>query len=94
MLARGGAWEVRPCRPLGGVTLDCGESGSTLRFLLPVAAALTDRFTITGHGRLPQRPLGPLRAVLETHGCTVRGDGLPLSVSGRSRRGRCPCPAT
>lgn len=92
VLARGGAWEVRPCRPLGGVTLDCGESGSTLRFLLPVAAALTDRFTITGHGRLPQRPLGPLRAVLETHGCTVRGDGLPLSVSGSLKAGEMSLP--
>ena len=66
------AWRVRPCRPLGGVTLDCGESGSTLRFLLPVAAALTDRFTITGRGRLPERPLGALRAALQ-HGCDRAG---------------------
>ena len=39
------------------VTLDCGESGSTLRFLLPVAAALGLTCTITGRGRLPHRPL-------------------------------------
>ncbi len=69
-----GAWRVQPCRPLGGVTLDCGESGSTLRFLLPVAAALTDRFTITGRGRLPERPLGALRAALEAHGCSFAGE--------------------
>lgn len=80
------------CEIASSPTLDCGESGSTLRFLLPVAAALTDRFTITGHGRLPQRPLGPLRAVLETHGCTVRGDGLPLSVSGSLKAGEMSLP--
>lgn len=92
VLARDGAWEVRSCRPLGGVTLDCGESGSTLRFLLPIAAALTDRFTITGRGRLPERPLGALRAALEAHGCTVRGEGLPLRVSGALKAGNMALP--
>lgn len=87
-----GAWRVQPCRPLGGVTLDCGESGSTLRFLLPVAAALTDRFTITGRGRLPERPLGALRAALEAHGCSFAGERLPLTVTGTLRPGRMTLP--
>lgn len=92
VLARGDAWEVRPCRPLGGVTLDCGESGATLRFLLPIAAALAERFTITGHGRLPERPLGALCDAMEAHGCTIRGreagmDALPLSVAGLLKPG-------
>lgn len=39
--------------------LDCAESGSTLRFLLPVAMALKDRARFTGRGRLPARPLSP-----------------------------------
>ena len=86
------AWRVRPCRPLGGVTLDCGESGSTLRFLLPVAAALTDRFTITGRGRLPERPLGALRAALEAHGCTFAGERLPLGVAGSLQPGEVSLP--
>ncbi|MCL2857576.1 MAG: 3-phosphoshikimate 1-carboxyvinyltransferase [Oscillospiraceae bacterium] len=45
-------------------TLPCGESGSTLRFMLPVVPALgvTGRFEL--HGRLPQRPLAPLDAQL------------------------------
>ena len=50
--------------------LDCGESGSTLRFLLPVAAALGKRATFTGRGRLPERPLGPLMQMLSEHGAT------------------------
>lgn len=37
--------------------LDCGESGSTLRFLIPLAALGEQRVTLTGRGRLLQRPL-------------------------------------
>ena len=50
------------------VTLDCGESGSTLRFLLPVAAALGRKATFTGQGRLPERPIGILLEELAQHG--------------------------
>lgn len=47
---------------------DCGESGSTLRFLLPVAGAMgiSTRFLLSG--RLPKRPLSPLWEELEAHG--------------------------
>lgn len=44
----------------GRAEADCGESGSTLRFLLPVAGALGVDTTFFLHGRLPQRPLSPL----------------------------------
>lgn len=50
---------------------NCGESGSTLRFLLPVAAALGVETTFVLHGRLPERPLTPLWEELEAHGCTL-----------------------
>lgn len=52
-------------------TIDCGESGSTLRFLLPVIAALGIETTIRMHGRLPERPLSPLWEELETHGAIL-----------------------
>ena len=39
--------------------LDCGESGSTLRFLIPIALALRGGGVFTGHGRLLERPQGP-----------------------------------
>jgi len=64
------------------VTLDCGESGSTLRFLLPVTAALGAQVTFTGHGRLPQRPNAPLVTALRAHGATIDDDLLPMTVSG------------
>ena len=62
--------------------LDCGESGSTLRFLLPIAAALGGaRFT--GRGRLAQRPLSPLYELLCENGCVLSPQGqFPLTVTG------------
>ena len=71
-----------------GALLDCGESGSTLRFLLPVAALGCDA-RLTGRGRLPERPLSPLYEELEAHGARLSGQGsLPLSVGGRLEPGR------
>ena len=52
-------------------TLDCGECGSTLRFLLPVVAALGVDTTFCLSGRLPQRPLSPLWEVLGGMGCQL-----------------------
>lgn len=49
--------------------LECGESGSTLRFLLPVVMALKSNATFLGTGRLPDRPISPLREEMENHGC-------------------------
>ncbi len=52
--------------------LECGESGSTLRFLLPVTMALKDGACFLGAGRLPDRPLSPLKEEMELHGCRFR----------------------
>lgn len=50
---------------------DCGESGSTLRFLLPVAGALGMDVRFRMHGRLPERPIFPLDRELERGGCRL-----------------------
>lgn len=64
-------------------TLDCGESGSTLRFLLPVACALGGSYRMVGAGRLTERPLSPLWEQLVAHGARLEGGGrLPALVSG------------
>lgn len=63
--------------------LFCGESGSTLRFMLPVAAALGAECTFTGAGRLPERPNAPLVDALRAHGTAVSNDLLPMTISGR-----------
>ncbi|MCR4616348.1 MAG: 3-phosphoshikimate 1-carboxyvinyltransferase [Clostridiales bacterium] len=62
--------------------LNCRESGSTLRFLLPVASVAADCFTVTGEGRLPERPLDTLMDVMESHGCEFSSRKLPLSSKG------------
>ena len=57
--------------------INCGESGSTLRFLFPIAAALNtisktqEKIIFTGEGKLPLRPLTPLDDQLASHGCSV-----------------------
>lgn len=66
--------------------IDCGESGSTLRFLIPVAAALRDRTTFIGHGRLMERPLGPYEQALGAQLSFRRSDGT-LTVEGRLTAG-------
>jgi 3-phosphoshikimate 1-carboxyvinyltransferase len=56
-------------------TLDCGESGSTYRFMLPVACALGAESRFLLAGRLPDRPMGALFHALAAHGIAVSGEG-------------------
>lgn len=51
--------------------LNCCESGSTLRFMLPIVGALGVDTTFLMEGRLPQRPLSPLWEEMERMGCTL-----------------------
>lgn len=73
--------------------IDCGESGSTLRFLIPVAAAGGLRAVFMGHGRLPERPIGIYLNCLPEHGvrCETKG-GLPLAVKGKLEPGTYTVP--
>lgn len=59
--------------------LDCGESGSTLRFLLPIVGALGVDTVFALAGRLPQRPLSPLWEEMERMGCLLSRPG-PATV--------------
>ena len=63
--------------------LDCGESGSTFRFLLPVACALCERARFKGSGRLPERPIGELMGVLQAHGVAFSAERLPFETNGK-----------
>ncbi len=69
----------------GNTYVHCGESGSTARFLLPLAALLCESAEITGEGSLLSRPFGPLCDALRSGGCNVVGDTLPILVSGGIR---------
>ncbi len=83
-----GAYEIRPVQTVSThPVLDVGESGSTLRFLLPVAGALGAEARFILHGRLPQRPLSPLWEELEAHGMTLCRDGANINTGGRLQSG-------
>ena len=75
--------------PAAPLRLDCRESGSTLRFLLPVAAALGLRAIFTGRGRLPQRPVA-----LQRNGITaeVRQHPWKIELAGRLTPGAFSLP--
>ena len=63
---------VKPIQALPeSALLNCQDSGSTLRFLLPVAGALGVDTVFQLEGRLPQRPLSPLWEEMERMGCTL-----------------------
>lgn len=75
-------------KPRRDAVLDCGESGSTLRFILPVAAALGADPVLTGAGRLAERPLTPLLTEMFIGGCTFSPEGrFPLACRGTLRPG-------
>ena len=69
-------------------TIDCRESGSTLRFLLPVAGALGVSACFTGSGRLPSRPIMPLRREMENAGISFSEPWkFPIEISGKLEPG-------
>lgn len=73
---------------------DCGESGSTLRFFVPLGASLNAPFTFTGHGKLVSRPLQAYYDIFDQQGLeyqTQEGQ-LPLTVKGRLRPGTYQLP--
>ena len=68
--------------PDGLCELHCRESGSTLRFLLPIVGVLGAKAVFIMEGRLGERPLKPLDQVLTAHGMNISKDGNRLYCSG------------
>ena len=63
--------------------MDCGESGSTLRFLIPVALALKGKGRFTGHGRLMERPQEPYFQIFREKGISYELKDGVLTVEGK-----------
>ena len=63
-------FNVTPIKERSSDILDCDESGTTLRMLLPIACAIGGTWRFIMKGRLPERPLSPLKEELEAHGIT------------------------
>lgn len=84
-----GKFYVEPVKYVNyGSILDCNESGSTLRFLIPVVCALGGNWSFKMSGRLPERPLSPLKEELEAHGISFSYPAHDiLSCSGKLSEG-------
>lgn len=70
-----------------GAILDANECGTTARLILPVAAALTDGFTLTGKNGLLARPFAELCTCMAENGTATSGTLLPITASGRLHSG-------
>ncbi len=65
--------------------VNCGESGSTLRMLLPIATRLSDDYIFTGKEGLMARPIGDLTRVLRENGSDLSSDRLPIKIRNKPR---------
>ena len=81
-----------PSLSAGPALLPCGESASTLRFLLPVCGALGQSAVFQLEGRLPERPLAPLAQCLREHGMFIECTGNTVNCSGKLSAGKYEIP--
>ncbi|MCQ2399244.1 MAG: 3-phosphoshikimate 1-carboxyvinyltransferase [Clostridia bacterium] len=72
----------------GKTRFDCGESGATLRFLIPVALVKGGKFSFTGKNRLLKRPNDDLFSALSSHGITVIKTDDEITVEGKLSAGK------
>ena len=72
--------------------VDCGESGSTLRFLIPVFALLEEETVFTGHGKLMERPQTVYEELFTKEGMQFIMDGSFLKVKGPLHGGHFSLP--
>ena len=77
-----GANAMSPLRRMAYPRLDCGESGSTLRFLIPIALAVRGGGIFTGRGRLMERPLKPYFDLFDEKGIFYEQKDGVLTVAG------------
>jgi len=69
--------------------IDCGESGSTIRFMIPISLLADGEVTFVGEGKLPTRPLGVFHQIFDEQGIEYsHGDNeLPLKINGKLKAG-------
>ena len=65
------------------IKLDCGESGSTLRFLIPIALCFAEKLEFTGRGRLMERPMTPYFKIFDEKGILYKQKKSALSINGK-----------
>lgn len=75
-------------KPPVSADIDCNESGSTLRFIIPIAAALGVDSVFRGRGRLPERPIDIYKRELSRNGVRFDTESMPYQICGRLQGGR------
>lgn len=74
--------------PPSVASIDCNESGSTLRFIIPIAAALGVATTFFGNGKLPERPITPFLRELPKKNIAFAYNGtMPFAINGMLKAG-------
>ena len=68
--------------------IDCNESGSTLRFVMPIASVLGTDSIFHGRGRLPERPIDIYKRELGRNGVQFVTESMPYELTGRLKGGR------
>ena len=69
--------------PAAKADINCRESGSTLRFMIPIAAALGTEASFDGSANLPNRPITPYFEEFPKHGVTFGSVTMPYSIKGK-----------
>lgn len=78
-------WEVTPAPLFGPASIDVGNAGTVMRFMLPIAALAKGLINFDGDPRSHERPLGPLIKALEDLGVLIDHKNrysLPLLING------------
>lgn len=73
---------------LKDTTMFCEESGSTLRFMIPITALSGQFACFEGKGKLKTRPIDPYFSIFDQSGIEYTYDGhLPLTIKGTLKSG-------
>ncbi|MGF3055785.1 3-phosphoshikimate 1-carboxyvinyltransferase [Microbacterium sp. YY-01] len=81
-------WHITPAPLRGGGTVDCGQAGTVMRFVAPLAGLADDDVLITAHETALHRPMGAIISALRDLGVDVDDEGrwsLPFTVRGRGQ---------
>lgn len=79
---------VTPARLEGGSTVDCGQAGTVMRFIAPLAGLALHDVHLTAHENALHRPMGGLISALRDLGVDIDDEGtwaLPFTIRGHGR---------
>ncbi|MCM3779267.1 3-phosphoshikimate 1-carboxyvinyltransferase [Microbacterium hydrocarbonoxydans] len=79
---------VTPAKLRGGTTIDCGQAGTVMRFISPLAGLAEQDVHLTAHETALHRPMGGLISALRDLGVDIDDEGtwaLPFTIRGHGR---------